>query len=264
MWSMIPTRLAFIEERLDLIYSLQQKHMVKSIAELEQLKSDFESKISSVELSEEVVEKLSKELLGQQEELRKSGELISQKRLDAIPNLEAAIAEPLLNLGISYPQFKIKHEKLLECTADGVDKISYLFSANKNSAPRLIKEVASGGEKSRLMFSIKALLSKYKALSTIIFDEIDTGISGEVANQMAAMLLELGKNMQVIVITHLPQVASKGDAHYKVLKFEEDDRVKTHIKPLVIDERIAEIAEMLSGKPPTEAALNNARELLKL
>lgn len=259
-----PQRLQAIEERLDLIYSLQQKHMVSSVEELITLKSEFESKIVSVEVSEEAVGTLKKKIEGLETKLHKGAELISEKRRSAIPELEQAIAEPLLKLGISYPQFKIEHEKQTVLAPDGIDRINYLFSANKNSIPRLIKEVASGGEKSRLMFSIKALLSRYKSLPTIIFDEIDTGISGEVANQMAAMLLELGKNMQVIVITHLPQVASKGNVHYKVLKFEEDDRIKTQIRPLLIDERIAEIAEMLSGKPPTEAALNNARELLKL
>lgn len=259
-----PARLEMIEERLDLIYTLQQKHMVDSVEKLLNLQTEFSNKLLSTELSEAKVERLINELKSSKVQLLTKAEAISKKRVAAIPALEKAISAPLTKLGISHPLFKVTHDITEELTSDGQDKISFLFSANKNGTPSPIKEVASGGEKSRLMFSIKSLLSKYKALPSIIFDEIDTGISGEVANQMAIMLRELGKNMQVIVITHLPQVASKGDTHYKVLKFDDANQTKTDIKLLTVDQRIAEIAEMLSGKPPTEAALSNAKELLKL
>lgn len=259
-----PLRIQQIEERLDLIYTLQQKHMVDSVEALLILQSEFSNKLLSIELSETNVEQLTTELDSIKETLQKQATEITKKRIAAIPALEKAITAPLGKLGIAHPLFNITHKISEELSADGQDKISFLFSANKNGTPSPIKDVASGGEKSRLMFSIKSLLSKYKSLPSIIFDEIDTGISGEVANQMAIMLRELGKNMQVIVITHLPQVAAKGDTHYKVLKFDHADQTRTDITRLTLDQRIAEIAEMLSGKPPTEAALSNARDLLKL
>ena len=187
---------------------------------------------------------------------------LSQTRQKAVQPIELRLVEQLRALGIQHPQFQVQLSPLEHPQESGMDEVTFLFAANKNQTLRNVAEVASGGEIARLMLCFKALLAEKQALPTIIFDEIDTGVSGEVANNIAHIMQQMGTHMQVLAITHLPQIAAKGNKHYKVYKKDTEERTETFIKQLTPDERIREIAQMLSGASITEAALENARMLL--
>ncbi|MGV3707083.1 MAG: DNA repair protein RecN [Arcticibacter sp.] len=254
-----------VNERLSVLYNLQKKHRVASTLELIQIRESLAEKLDSVSTLDEEIEKLKKESAALRDELIILSDTLSASRNEIIPSIEKRIREMLTEVGMPNAVLKIENELLDEASlgATGRNRIQFLFSANKGQEPAPMNKVASGGELSRLMLSIKSLMSHHIALPTIIFDEIDTGISGEVALKVGSIMERLAEGMQVIAITHLPQIASKGDAHYFVFKDEKEDITHTDITLLSRDERITEIAKMLSGENPGEFALQHARELLE-
>lgn len=259
---MNPERLATVKERLDLIYSLQQKHRVTSVFELIEFRNSLDKKISQISNSEEQIaaqRQLTDELLLK---LREQASLLSERRKAVSEKIAEYIATQLGELGMPFAKFKIDYLES-ELTNTGFDKIEFLFSANKQLSFQDVAKVASGGEMSRLMLSIKTLLAKQGDLPTIIFDEIDTGVSGEVADKMGGIIKDVSQDIQIINITHLPQIASKGDYHFFVYKESDDNSTSTQIKMLSKEERITEIAKMLSGQNLTPAAIRNAKALLK-
>lgn len=251
-----------VNTRLSLIYNLQKKHRVNTNAELLELQNDLSEKIQQALFSDDAIEKLEKEIAQQKSGLEELATQLSANRITAIPNIETQVMQTLAEMGMGNAVLSIEHKTLTELTSTGTDQIRFMFTANKGHALSEMSKVASGGELSRLMLSIKSLIARYTALPTIIFDEIDTGVSGEVANKVGQIMEQLAQNLQVITITHLPQIASKGSSHYFVYKDDEADITKTRIKQLTEQERITEIAKMLSGDKPGESALQNARELL--
>jgi len=257
-----------INDRLSLIYNLQKKHRVSTNAELLQLQEELSEKIQQALFGDEEIVKLQKQIAAEKQELEKLAGQLSANRAKAIPNIEKQVIEALAEMGMSNSILKIELAPLnakvgdSHLGPDGSDQVRFLFSANKGHALAEMSKVASGGELSRLMLSIKSLIARYTALPTIIFDEIDTGISGEVANKVGHIMERLAGNLQVISITHLPQIASKGQSHYFVYKDNETATTYTRIRQLNKQERVIEIAKMLSGDKPGESALQNARELL--
>lgn len=255
-------RLDAINRRLDLLYSLQQKHKVDSNDELIAIKNQLEHNLNQLLSSDEQIEKLSTQIELLKTKLTNQAKELSQNRTKAIKLVETKTEETLKQVGMPNAKLVLAQKQLSELSKDGLDEISLLFSANAGQAPAPVNKVASGGELSRLMLSIKALLAKHTALPTIIFDEIDTGISGETALKVGKVISVLGENMQVISITHLPQIAAKGKSHYFVYKVDDAGKTTTGIRKLKQEERIDVIAEMLSGKNPGASAIENAKELL--
>jgi DNA repair protein RecN (Recombination protein N) len=255
-------KLDFIHQRLDLIYSLQQKHRVSNNGQLLALQKELEVSLLELSSSDEKIEQLNKTIILQQHELTEQANSISDNRKKAIKLTESAVVKTLEKVGMPNAKILFSHQITDELTKDGLDKISLQFSANNGQALAPVGKVASGGELSRLMLAVKSLLAKHTSLPTLIFDEIDTGISGETALKVGDVVAELGKNMQVLAITHLPQIAAKGNAHYFVFKNEENNKTSTSIRKLLKEERINAIAEMLSGKNPGISAIENAKELL--
>jgi len=251
-----------VNERLSLIYNLQKKHRVSTNAELLQLQEELSEKIQQALFGDEEIEKLQKQIVVEKQELEKLAAQLSANRAKAIPVIEKQVITALAEMGMANSTLKIELISLPQLGTNGTDQVRFLFSANKGHALSEMSKVASGGELSRLMLSIKSLIAKYTALPTIIFDEIDTGVSGEVANKVGQIMERLSENLQVITITHLPQIASKGQNHYFVYKDDESATTYTRIRQLDEQERIVEIAKMLSGDKPGESALQNARELL--
>ena len=258
-----PQRLVMVNNRLDLIYSLIQKHRVNDLNELIMKKGEIENMINSIVTSDERLIELAKRLEKDVNSLKTNSDKKSEMRKKVLPNIELRITELLRQLGIPNAKFRILLTQLSEFTATGIDQADFLFSANKQIAPENLARIASGGELSRVMLSLKSLLSKNNNLPTIIFDEIDAGVSGEVADKVGQILSGMGKYMQVINITHLPQVASRGTRHYHVYKDDTDNSTFTRVKLLSPEERILEVARLLSGSEVTETAMKNARELLK-
>lgn len=257
-----PEMLFQINEKLQLLYKLQQKHAVSTVSELIEIEKNLAEKVNTTLGLDEKIQDLEKQKEALRETVFKSGEAIHIKREEAIPILKKKLEEKLSTLGMPNAQFQFELTASEDFKNNGTDTLQLLFTANKGLAFGLLKKVASGGEMSRIMLSIKAVLAAYKKLPTIVFDEIDTGVSGEIANKMAAILHQMGKTMQLLCITHLPQIAAKGDQHLKVYKEDSKERTATHLKSLDKAERIAEIAQMLGGKNVTEAAMANAKELL--
>ncbi len=257
-----PARIEDINIRLDAIYSLQQKHRVNTISALLAIQEQLSNNISQLLSSDEEIDKLGQEIAGMLVELEGIAGQLSSNRIKSIAITEAQVAEVLTKVGMPNARIKLAHTLQEDLNKDGKDQITLLFSANTGQAPAPVGKVASGGELSRLMLAIKSIMAKHTALPTLIFDEIDTGISGETALRVGTVIGELEQNMQVICITHLPQIAAKGHAHYFVYKNEETKRTTTGIKKLQPQERIHAIAEMLSGKDPGVSALKNAQELL--
>ncbi len=255
-------RVEEINTRLSLIYNLQKKHRVNTTADLLQIQDDLSGKIQQAVFGDEVIEKLEKQLATDKKELEELAAKLSANRIRIIPQIEKQVLETLAEMGMANSALKIDTSNTTELTKDGTDHVRFLFSANKGHALAEMSKVASGGELSRLMLSIKSLVAQNTALPTIIFDEIDTGVSGEVANKVGQIMEKLADNLQVITITHLPQIASKGQSHYFVYKDDEGAATNTRIKQLNQQERVLEIAKMLSGDKPGESALQNARELL--
>lgn len=251
-----------VNERLSLIYNLQKKHRVNTSAELIQLQQELSGKIQQALFGDEEIEKLQKQINTEKQELEKLAAQLSANRAKAIPDIEKQVKAALAEMGMRSSTLKIELTDLSELSTSGRDHIRLLFSANKGHVLAEMSKVASGGELSRLMLSIKSLMARYTALPTIIFDEIDTGVSGEVANKVGQIMERLAENLQVITITHLPQIASKGQSHYFVYKDDTTATTYTRIRQLDKQERVVEIAKMLSGEKPGESALQNARELL--
>lgn len=259
-----PGRLNQARERIDLLYSLMQKHKVREVDELILLKKDLEEKISAINLSDETLGKLSKEISELRTDVEKQAGDLTKKREAHGDRIQKEIISMLQQLGIPNASFAVRVDRRNYADINGMDDVRFLFSANKQSPLEEISKVASGGEISRLMLCIKSLLSDHKGLPTLIFDEIDAGVSGEVAEKVGSIMNEMSAGRQVIAITHLPQVACQGNAHFLVYKEETDAASITNIRILEHDERVDEIAKLLSGEEVTEAALTNARELLKL
>ncbi|MCG1036368.1 DNA repair protein RecN [Polaribacter sargassicola] len=257
-----PNEAEEINDRLQLLYNLQKKHTVSSNAELITVFEDLSEKVAQVESADEVINEKQKEIDDVSGKLDKVADLITNARTKSIPKLNKELQALLNDLGMENARFSIKITPTKNYFANGKDELEFLFSANKGGSFGELKKVASGGELSRIMLSVKTILSENTQLPTIIFDEIDTGVSGEVSNKIAAIMQKMSKNMQVIAITHLPQIAAKGSNHYKVFKKEIKGVTTTNLKQLSVDERIKEIAEMLSGKDISESVLTHAKELL--
>jgi DNA repair protein RecN (Recombination protein N) len=257
-----PARIEEINTRLDVIYALQQKHRVKTIAELLAIQEDLSESLNKLMSGDEEIEKLDKEIERQKAELEKMAAKLSANRSKSIKRSEKQVDEILAQVGMPNAKIQLEQSPLAELGKDGKDNITLLFSANAGQSPAPVAKVASGGELSRLMLAIKSIMAKHAALPTLIFDEIDTGISGETALRVGDVIGALEQYMQVVCITHLPQIASKGEAHYFVYKNEETARTTTGIRRLNNEDRVEAIAEMLSGKNPGTSALENARELL--
>jgi DNA repair protein RecN (Recombination protein N) len=258
-----PHRLAMVNNRLDDIYSLIQKHHVNDLNELIIKKEEIKDLINSIVTSDERLSELENLLEKEVSSLKLISEEISEKRKSVLPEIESKVTGLLRQLGIPNAKFKISLTHLKEFTPTGIDQADFLFSANKQIEPENLAKIASGGELSRVMLSLKSLLTKNNNLPTIIFDEIDSGVSGEVADKVGQILSGMGQYMQVINITHLPQVASRGTRHYHVYKDDTDNSTFTRVKLLSPEERILEVARLLSGSEVTETAMKNARELLK-
>jgi len=257
-----PDRLAKVNNRLDNIYSLIQKHRVKNLDELILKKEEIEKIIQSIVTSDDRLVELASLISAQTEILIKLSEEISKKRKAILTDTEKKITESLKQLGMPNAKFRISLSRTKDFTSTGIDNADYLFSANKQIEPENIARIASGGELSRVMLSLKSMLTKNNNLPTIIFDEIDSGVSGEVADKVGQILSGMGKYMQVVNITHLPQVASRGTKHYHVYKEDTKDSTITRIRLLSDEERILEVARLLSGSEITETAIKNASELI--
>ncbi|MBW4890562.1 DNA repair protein RecN [Mucilaginibacter sp. HMF5004] len=257
-------RASEINERLSLIYILQKKHRVNSNTELLTIQQELSDKIAQVLFGDEEIEALQLQIKNEQEVLKQLAQQLSANRTKAIPSIQTQVQQTLAEMGMEHASLNIENTIAQPDDFDqnGIDHIRFLFSANKGHALAEMSKVASGGELSRLMLAIKSLIASHTALPTIIFDEIDTGVSGEVANKVGQVMERLSANLQVITITHLPQIASKGQSHYFVYKDNESATTYTRIKQLDDKERVLEIAKMLSGDKPGESALQNARELL--
>ena len=257
-----PSEATQLNNRLQLIYNLQKKHYVNSISELLTIQSALLIKVNTVENAEQSILDQETIVKGIANKLDAVALKISEARSKIIPKLSKQLADILADLGMPHARFQIKNTPSENYYKNGKDSLEFLFSANKGGQYGELKKVASGGELSRVMLAIKKILSENSQLPTIIFDEIDSGVSGEVSNKMAHIMSQMSRKMQVITITHLPQIAAKGNQHYKVYKDEVNHITTTNLKQLSEDERIVEIAEMLSGKTISDSALTHARELL--
>jgi DNA repair protein RecN (Recombination protein N) len=253
-----------ITARLDLLYNLLQKHKLSSVDELISLRDEIGSKVDLISNLDYNLEKKQKHLAEIESQLSVLAKKLSEKRSGAVPSIEGNIIDLLVQLGIMHAAFKVDFQKSENYQINGTDRISFLFSANKKIPLQELSKVASGGELSRLMLSLKSLMVKSTGLPTIIFDEIDTGVSGEIADKVGNIIYGMASGMQVINITHLPQIASKGKTHLLVYKDNLSIHSTTKIKLLNSNERVVEIAKMLSGEKLTEAALTNAKELLSM
>lgn len=260
--NMDPERLAWVENRLDTYYSLQQKHRLASAAELLALRDSFAERLTRIENYDEELAALKHEVDEAESQVRNLAEQLTRVRRQSAANISSTLTERVKPLGMPHLQFEIEVSPRQQFDETGGDAIRFLFSANKNQPLQPVSEVASGGEISRLMLSLKALVAHAMALPTIVFDEVDTGVSGEIADKMARIMREMSRCMQVISITHLPQVAAWGQTHYRVYKSDTATATATHLVRLTDSERVEEIARMLSGSSLTAAALDNARELL--
>lgn len=258
-----PERQQVVQERLDLIYALQQKHHVDTVEALIEIKDDLSSKLEQLASYDEELSRVDHEIEKAKDELSKQAKALSKSREGKFKEIESVVQSRLRELGMPNARFAVINHLHKDFGSDGLDEISFLFSANKSGHLTDIPKVASGGEISRVMLCVKSLLSSAKGLPTIIFDEIDSGVSGEIADRMGRIMQAMGHNIQVISITHLPQIAGKGNRHFKVFKTESDHQTISSVKLLQNDERLTEIAGMLSGSRVTDAALENARFLME-
>ncbi|MCD8261613.1 MAG: DNA repair protein RecN [Bacteroides sp.] len=260
-----PVRLEEVSQRLDIIYTLQQKHRVEHVTDLLALQEEYRNRITSIaSLDDQITE--TQELIDSQfKRVKEVAALLSERRQQAARKVEREIIERLALLGMPNVRFRVEFEDKKEPGLTGEDAVNFLFSANRSGEMQNISSVASGGEIARVMLSIKAMVAGAVKLPTIIFDEIDTGVSGEIASRMADIMCEMGENSnhQVISITHLPQIAGKGKTHYKVFKREDEEGTHSYICRLSYEQRVEELAHMLSGAVITQAAMNNAKELLQ-
>lgn len=259
-----PERLAQVAARLDVIYSLMQKHKAQTTEELLAAAQSISEKLNAITSFDDALDDIRRRIEQLTVEMRAAAAKLTTARQSVFSKITDYIASRLKEMGMPNARFVVAHNVVDEFMPTGTDSIRFLFAANKNGEPTDISRVASGGEMSRLMLAVKSLLSHSQQLPTIIFDEIDTGVSGEIADKMGRMMTEMAENMQVIAITHLPQVAAKGSFHYRVFKTDTDERTVSNIVRLNDAEREIEIAKMLSGAVVTEAALSNARELIRV
>ncbi len=257
-----PNEAEKINDRLQLIYNLQKKHYVNSISDLISIQTTLSEKLLQKENAEENIAAKNKEIEAISEKLDKVALSISDARIKTVPKLKKSLEHLLSELGMENARFSIQISPSQNYFTNGKDELKFLFSANKGGNFGELKKVASGGELSRIMLSVKKILSEHTQLPTIIFDEIDTGVSGEISNKIAQIMQQMSQHMQVITITHLPQIAAKGAHHYKVFKSDVNGKTTTNLKQLSPEERIIEIAEMLSGKEISDSALTHAKELL--
>ncbi len=258
-----PQRITEIKERLDVIYHLQNKHRVTSVNELIELQKEIGIKLSQIATLEDQINKLGIETRNAENKIKQEAHQISETRKKYFIRIQTEIEKTLYEIGMPHAKFNIQHELMETPGKDGADIIKFAFNANKGGELMELSKVASGGELSRLMLAIKSMISQKNLLPTVIFDEIDIGVSGKVADKVGAILNQLSRSMQVIAITHLPQIAGKGDAHYFVYKETDSDSTKTEIKILNEQERVIEIAKMLSGQEVTSASVETAKHLLK-
>ena len=257
-----PEQLELLNQKLQLIYSLQKKHQVRTVAELLAIQDELEHKAFAVQHLEDAIAKLEIALAKNEKDLDEVALHLHQNRAQSIPVLAEKLVQYLSQLGMPNAQFKMQLLQKEQYFTNGKDELEFLFSANKGSDFGLLKKVASGGEMSRIMLAVKAVLAQYSKLPTLIFDEIDTGVSGEIANKMAVIMEEMSGTMQVFSITHLPQIAAKGQHHYKVFKETIDNQTQSQIIRLTHEQRVQELAEMIAGKDVSEAAINHAKTLL--
>lgn len=258
-----PERQAWVEARLDTIYTAQQKHRVSSVAELLGIEQRFRDTLDRIDESAERIAAMERQQEAAHAALIEAGGMLTAQRAAVGEAFEKDIVARLIELGMPNTRFAVSITPRRQPDTTGVDSVAFLFSANKNAALQNIAEVASGGEISRIMLSLKSIIAAAKALPTLIFDEIDTGVSGTIAARMADIMADIARHgRQVISITHLPQIAAKGAAHYKVYKEDTADATVSHIRALTTDERVGELAQMMSAGTLTEAAINNAREML--
>ncbi len=257
-----PEALQILNEKLQLIYSLQKKHQVNTVEELLEIQNELDVKVISSVTLESEINALELQIKNTEIVLNDLATLLHKNRIATLPILTSKLEAILATLGMVNARFDIQISQKETYFNNGRDEIQFLFSANKGSDFGLLKKVASGGEMSRIMLAVKSILSEYSKLPTIIFDEIDTGVSGEIAHKMGDILKHMSENMQVFAITHLPQIAGKGKEHIKVYKAIKDNQTLSELKLLTKDERVMEIAQMLSGSNVTETALNHAKELL--
>ena len=257
-----PEQIELVNQKLQLIYSLQKKHQVSSVEELIQIKNELDNKVIMASQLENELQNIEKNLLESEQKLNKLSITIHKNRAEAIPVLTTKLITILESLGMPNVRFNITLNESKEYITNGKDELQFLFSANKGSEFGLLKKVASGGEMSRIMLAVKSILAQYSKLPTLIFDEIDTGVSGEIANKMGDIMKEMSNSMQIFSITHLPQIAAKGNQHFKVFKHIQNNSTISELKLLTGEERIVEIAEMLSGKNISDSALNHAKALL--
>lgn len=259
-----PVRLEEVNERLNLIYTFQQKHRVSTIDELLALAEGYAAQLLNITSSEEQIEELTARCETLYDKVKEQAAVLTEARTTAAREVEKQMAARLIPLDMPNVRFQVEIGERKEPGVHGADTVNFLFSANKNGALQSISSVASGGEIARVMLSVKAMIAGAVKLPTIVFDEIDTGVSGEIADRMADIMQEMGdRDRQVISITHLPQIAARGRAHYKVYKQDNETETNSHIRRLTEEERVEEIAHMLSGATLTEAALNNAKALLR-
>jgi DNA repair protein RecN (Recombination protein N) len=257
-----PTRLEEVDNRLKSINNLMTKHAVSTIAELLDIQKELESKVAVVFNIDTEVKTLNEQIEKSETKLNKLAHEIHTKRAKAIPVLIAQLENILEDLGMPHAQFQVDLNKQNAFLVNGKDELSFLFSANKGGTFNTLKKAASGGELSRIMLAIKSVLAKYVNLPSIMFDEIDTGVSGEISNKMGAIMKDMSASMQVFTITHLPQIAAKGNTHFKVFKEEDNDVTVTKVERLKENDRIVEIAQMLGGKQISNSALEHAKQLL--
>ena len=258
-----PARLTMANERLDTIYTLQKKHHVESVAELIAIRDSLTARLNDITNSEDMLEDMRRQVEDMHRKATEAAARLTESRQEAARRVTEQLLAQMTSLGMPNARFEIKFETK-ELAVDGADRISYMFSANKNVPLEPIAQVASGGEVARVMLSLKAMISGAVKLPTIIFDEIDTGVSGRVAEMMAQIMRQMGRaDRQVISITHLPQIAALGTTHYKVEKTDTDDTTISRMRMLGHDERITEIAQMLSGSNISDAAIENAKSLLE-
>ena len=258
-----PARLTMANERLDTIYTLQKKHHVESVAELIAIRDSLTARLNDITNSEDMLEDMRRQVEDMHRKATVAAARLTESRQEAARHVTEQLLAQMTSLGMPNARFEIKFETK-ELAADGADRISYMFSANKNVPLEPIAQVASGGEVARVMLSLKAMISGAVKLPTIIFDEIDTGVSGRVAEMMAQIMRQMGRaDRQVISITHLPQIAALGNTHYKVEKTDTDDTTISRMRMLGHDERTTEIAQMLSGSNISDAAIENAKSLLE-
>ncbi len=258
-----PTRLDYVNERLNQIYSLQQKHHVQTVEELISLTNEYREKLDCITSFDDRITELTNQKNDLYNKVVQQAAVLTQLRTQAAKEVEKQMQHLLIPLGMPNIRFSVELNERKEPDYKGMDSVAFLFSANKNGTLQNVASIASGGEIARVMLSLKAMIAGAVKLPTIIFDEIDTGVSGSIAEKMALIMQEMGKaNRQVISITHLPQIAAKGETHYKVYKEDTEEATNSHIRQLSEPERINEIANMLSGATLTEAALSNAKALL--